>query len=113
MAWSKESSHARGYGAHWQKVRRLVMQRDGGICHCPDCQGGKLRLLPAHDVDHITPKAEGGTDDMENLRAVNRECHKRLTIVQRGHTPRQEIGVDGWPVLMDGAGGSTPPSRRR
>lgn len=98
MAWSKESRHKRGYGTVWDKLRIIVLRRDNGLCQCPDCQGGKVRLLPAHEVDHIKPKAEGGTDDMSNLRAVNRDCHKKLTLLQKGHKPRPVIGADGWPT---------------
>ncbi|WP_313075834.1 HNH endonuclease signature motif containing protein [Melaminivora sp.] len=105
MAWSKESRHARGYGAEWDKLREQILQRDGYLCHCPECQGGKLRALPAHEVDHIKPKAwfrsgraKGNPDDPRNLRAVNRDCHKRLTAVQKGHRPAVRIGVDGFPV---------------
>ena len=106
MAWSRESRHARGYGSHWDKLRILILQRDGGICHCPDCMGGQKQLKPAHEVDHIVPKAEakrlGWTqdqiDDPSNLRAVNRLCHRKLTTLQNGGTPRPATGLDGWPV---------------
>jgi len=105
MAWSKESRHARGYGAKWDKLREQILQRDGYLCHCPDCQGGKLRALPAHEVDHIKPKAwfrsgraKGNPDDPSNLRAVNRDCHKKLTTLQKGHRPAVRIGRDGFPM---------------
>jgi 5-methylcytosine-specific restriction protein A len=55
--------------------------------------------MPANEVDHIVPKANGGTDDPDNLRAVSHECHKRLTAEQQGKTYRAKvsIGIDGWP----------------
>ena len=106
MAWSKESRHARGYGTRWDKLRVLILQRDKGICHCPDCMGGEKRLKPAREVDHIVSKAEaqklGWTqeqiDDPSNLRAVNRDCHKKISLIQKGAKPRPQIGKDGWPV---------------
>lgn len=98
MAWSKESRQSRGYGRAWEKLRLIILRRDGGICHCPECQGGKLQLRLANEVDHIIPKAQGGTDDESNLRAVNSDCHKRLTLEQRGFKPKPVIGLDGWPV---------------
>lgn len=88
MTWSKVTRQERGYGASWDRLRKLVMQRDRGLCQCDQCQGGKLKLMAAHEVDHRIPKAQGGTDDMSNLRAVNRECHKRITIEQQGKTPK-------------------------
>lgn len=105
MAWSKESRQARGYGAEWDKLRAQILDRDGHLCQCPDCQGGKVRALPAHEVDHIRPKAwfksgraKGNPDDPGNLRAVNRECHKRLTTLQKGYRPAVRIGLDGFPI---------------
>lgn len=98
MAWSKVSRHERGYGTHWDKLRKVILRRDNGICQCPECMGGKKRLRIATEVDHIKPKAEGGTDDESNLRAVNSDCHKRITALQNGHKPRTHIGADGWPI---------------
>lgn len=98
MAWSKESRHARGYGTAWDKLRLVILRRDKGMCQCPECMGGRKRLRHATEVDHIKPKAEGGTDDESNLRAVNADCHKRLTAQQKGHKPRPQIGPDGWPI---------------
>lgn len=98
MAWSKESRHKRGYGSSWDKLRLYILYRDKGICQCPDCMGGEKRLTPATEVDHIIPKAQGGTDDESNLRAVNTDCHKKLTALQKGYKPRPVIGLDGWPI---------------
>lgn len=97
--WQQRASrHARGYGTEWDKTRLVVLARDFYICQCPLCKGGELRVRPAKDVDHIIPKAQGGTDDLSNLRAVNHECHKRISAEQRGHKLRPRIGVDGWSV---------------
>jgi len=35
--------------------------------------------MPAHAVDHIRPKSQGGTDDIENLRAICKACHQAKT----------------------------------
>lgn len=97
MAWSKESRHARGYGKDWDKLRKRILERDNYLCQCPDCLGGAKRVKVATEVDHIKPKAQGGTDDPANLRAVNHDCHVKLTQLQNGHKPRPQIGPDGWP----------------
>ncbi|UYB51164.1 HNH endonuclease [Xanthomonas sp. AM6] len=56
-----------------------MLKRDGYLCQCEACQSsGRLPLL-ADEVDHIVPVAEGGTDDMSNLRAINHDCHKVKT----------------------------------
>lgn len=101
MAWSKTSSSSRGYGAEWRKIRKRVMDRDCGLCQCDQCQGGKLKITVATEVDHITPKAQGGTDAESNLRAVSHECHVRITAEQQGRKLKRKvrIGADGWPEL--------------
>jgi 5-methylcytosine-specific restriction enzyme A len=105
MTWSRKSRHERGYGSQWDKVRLEVLKRDGYLCQCPDCLGGKKRLREATEVDHIVQradfasgKAKGDADDPSNLRAINSECHRRLTILQRGDRVKPEIGLDGYPV---------------
>ena len=102
--WPNESRHKRGYGSAWDKIRLIVLKRDNGLCQCSKCQGGKIRVTPATEVDHIIPKAKGGTDDMSNLQAINKECHKKKTAREQGRTLKQKtaIGTDGYPVT--GAG---------
>lgn len=57
------------------------MKRDQYLCKCDTCQStGALKL--AHEVDHIVPMAEGGTDSMDNLRAINRDCHREKTAAE-------------------------------
>jgi len=104
VAWSKESRQARGYGPQWDKLRKVILARDMGLCQCDEC-AKRLVPLPANEVDHIVPKAKarrlGWTEEQidaeSNLRAVNGDCHKRITAQQKGHRPRPRIGVDGWP----------------
>lgn len=100
MAWSRTSRHARGYGSEWDRLRAAVLKRDSYLCQCKQCQGGKLRLTVATEVDHRIPKARGGGDDPSNLQAINRDCHKRKTIEETGkaYAPRVQIGADGYPI---------------
>lgn len=95
--WSKESRHKRGYGTAWDKLRLTILKRDNYLCQCPQCKA-EDRVTPANEVDHIRPKAQGGTDDPENLRAINHDCHTRVSLQQRGVRIPQQIGRDGWPV---------------
>ena len=96
--WSSRSRHERGYGTAWDKVRALVMARDLWLCQCDQCQAGALRVTPAQEVDHIVPKASGGTDDLANLRAVNRDCHRRITTEAKGYRHNRGSGIDGAPL---------------
>ena len=97
-AWvhaSGANSNARGYGAAWRKLRLIVMARDNGLCQCPECLGGLIRVTPAHEVDHIVSKARADklgwtqtqVDALSNLRAVNHACHVRITQLEQGRTP--------------------------
>ena len=92
MAWSRESRHARGYGATWVKLRARILRRDSHLCQPCLAKG---RPTPATEVHHIRAKADGGTDDAANLTAICRECHDEATRQQTGSAPR---------VMFDTAG---------
>lgn len=56
------------------------------------------RVTPARTVDHITPKAKGGTDDDANLQAICDECHKAKTAAEgregkTWHSKRAAFGI--------------------
>jgi len=97
--WRHEQGnrHQRGYGTAWEKLRRAVLERDRWLCQCETCKRtGRAKL--AHEVDHVIPKAQGGSDSLSNLQAINRRCHQRKTIVDAGGTPARRIGLDGFPL---------------
>ena len=95
---NKGSRHERGYGAAWVKTRALVLSRDMHLCQPCLVKG---RPTPADQVDHITSKAKGGSDDLENLQAICHDCHKAKTADEaaeaQGRRVKQRIGIDGWP----------------
>lgn len=73
---ARPTAAARGYcTAAWQRTRLAVISRDGGVCQF--C--GKLVIGEPGDVDHIVPKAKGGTDALENLRYAHHACHAKRT----------------------------------
>lgn len=95
--WSRTSRHERGYGAAWDRLRLVVLRRDCGLCRCAECQRlGRLRV--ATEVDHRIPKAKGGTDALDNLCAINRDCHRDKSLREKGMTPKPQIGIDGYPI---------------
>jgi len=79
---NRGSRHKRGYGTAWDKVRRYVLTRDGGLCQ-PCIKMG--RVTEAKQVDHIMQKSEGGTDDESNLQAICVACHKTKTAREASH----------------------------
>ena len=95
MAWSKTSRHERGYGGTWDKLRAFILRRDNHLCQ--PCLNAD-RITPASQVDHIKPKAKGGTDDADNLQAICNPCHEDKTARDKGHRIKVAIGLDGWPA---------------
>lgn len=95
MAWSTESRHARGYGTRWTKLREARLRIDSYLC--VPCSKER-RTTPATEVDHVQPKAKGGTDDMDNLQSICSECHKAKTARDEGRQRRRETGADGYPT---------------
>ena len=56
-----------------ESLRRQVIRRDGGKCQFVDPRTGhKCESTKRIEVDHIQPRALGGTDDISNLRCLCR-----------------------------------------
>lgn len=75
----KQSRHERGYGTSWDKLRLVVLQRDGGLCQ-PCLVAGRVTV--GNIVDHKTNKAQGGTDDDANLQTICKPCHTNKTALE-------------------------------
>jgi 5-methylcytosine-specific restriction protein A len=69
----------RGYGHAWRKLRRIVLARDKYLCQLCLKSG---RVTEAQVVDHITPKAKGGTDNLDNLQSLCNHCHDHKTATE-------------------------------
>ncbi|CAG9423134.1 HNH endonuclease [Providencia alcalifaciens] len=75
-----KSRHERGYGSKWDKIRARVLHRDKHLCQ--ECLKSG-RPTEAKTVDHIKPKAHGGTDDDSNLQSLCWSCHRSKTASER------------------------------
>ena len=105
MAWSKESRQSRGYGAAWDRIRKVVLKRDFGLCQ-PCRKRGLVTIATA--VDHIVSKAKAAAlrwslariDGEDNLQAICKDCHDVKSQEEQGKTTRVKTaaGPDGWPV---------------
>ncbi len=60
----------------WEERRAKVLERDP-ICTTDGC--GQI----SRHVDHIIPRALGGSDDLSNLQGKCRRCHGRKTARER------------------------------
>ena len=96
-----------------QQSHPLTMNRLGTLLHK---QQGKCRwcelLFQEGDlieIDHITPRSEGGTDELSNLFALHRHCHdqRHAKEHERGTHNRshQAEEPDELETLMSGSGG--------
>ena len=73
MTWQGD---ARTTTPEWRRTRRRVLRRDRGICWVCGKAG-------ADEVDHVIPRAEGGTDDEDNLAAIHDDpCHRRKSAAE-------------------------------
>lgn len=60
----------------WKQTRDRILKRDNNICHV-------CRRPGADQCDHIIPRAEGGTDEDDNLAAIHGEpCHREKTLAE-------------------------------
>ena len=59
-------------GSAWEALRQQVLERDDYVCvYCNGANG------EATTVDHVVPKAQGGTDELSNLVAACLKCNAR------------------------------------
>lgn len=72
----KGNRHERGYGTKWDKLRKKILRRDNFLCQ--PCYNNN-KLTPAEQVDHVVPKARGGTDEHSNLQSICLTCHNKKT----------------------------------
>jgi 5-methylcytosine-specific restriction protein A len=80
VAQERKENYGNGRGGRpWRRKRDAVMARDKYMCQ-PCSRTGRITL--ADEVDHVTPQAEGGTDDEANLQAICFECHQLKTLAE-------------------------------
>lgn len=73
---ARGSAAARGYGQAWRNARAAVLAQHRAL-YGDMCPGYQRAPHPSSDltVDHITPKAAGGSDDSTNLAVLCRSCN--------------------------------------
>jgi len=82
-----------GLPEDWAIIRKQILERDGHKCIWCGCT-----IWP--EVDHIIRRADGGTEDPENLRTLCVHCHARRhpenawLQAKAARAPRCEGGVE-------------------
>lgn len=71
----KGTKAERGYPANWEKLRRVVLERD------PVCKACDLEL--SNEVDHLLPLERGGSNELDNLQGLDKSCHSRKTALEQ------------------------------
>ena len=87
--WSKRedrsgSTTSRNYGHAWRIQRARILKRDHYLCQLCARSG---RVESANEVDHVISRANGGTEDDENLQSACGPCHKAKTASEKGKSP--------------------------
>lgn len=72
----KGNRHQRGYGKEWEQLRKIALLRDKHLCQDHKARG---IIKTGTHVDHIKPKALGGTNALSNLQTLCVECHRAKT----------------------------------
>lgn len=76
--WIK--SRPNEYGHAWAQRRKQVLLEEKICRYCG---------APATEVDHIVPRAEGGTEDRSNLQAICSADHKVKTMAEAARGSRR------------------------
>jgi len=75
-------ANAKHYDTRWRKISKLFLVRNP---LCVECQKAR-RLTPAVESHHIIPVDAGGSDRDENLMALCKSCHSRISLAERRDT---------------------------
>lgn len=97
--WGDKSRHERGYGSNWDKIRKIALKRDQYMCQrcLENNRYTPLQVkLYDHAVDHIVPKAKGGTDELSNLQSLCEPCHEIKTAEDKFTKTDRMRRTDGW-----------------
>ena len=83
-------SHKRGGSRPWRRMVATVLRRDNGICWICGQPG-------ADTADHLLPRALGGPDTLDNLRAAHHNTGPRCNRIRSDRmdvaTVRAEIAA--------------------
>ena len=105
---TEQQKRRRGNTTEWRKLRIACFRVWGSTCmYCGD---------RATEVDHITELAAGGTNTIDNVQPLCKECHRHKTIKFNTVRPRPSQGRRGFflgaVTPTDSLAGISPQMRR-
>lgn len=93
MPWAQRTNRPpRLSERQWRRLVSVVIARDRGVCHICGRAG-------ATTADHVLALANGGTNDLENLKAAHKSCNERKgrTTDAHAHRPRRRRAPEAHP----------------
>ncbi len=81
----RATSSQRGYGANWQKLRRMVLNNEP---LCRRCKEKENKLTSAKEVHHIDN--DSSNNALDNLMPLCSRCHSTITNKERAEKPARE-----------------------
>lgn len=84
--YQRDPATKRRYGRAWQRIRDRY-----AAAHpfCEECYKRGV-LTPTEEIHHIVPLAHGGTHAEDNLMALCKPCHSRITVEMGDRWPQKE-----------------------
>lgn len=84
--YQRDPATKRRYGRAWQRIRDRY-----AAAHpfCEECYKRGV-LTPTEEIHHIKPLAHGGTHADDNLMALCKPCHSRITVEMGDRWPQKE-----------------------
>ena len=64
------------YGRRWHEIRDLYISKHPLCERCLEAG----HLVPAEEVHHVLPLADGGDNSDENLMSLCKSCHSSITL---------------------------------
>jgi 5-methylcytosine-specific restriction endonuclease McrA len=105
---------------HSRRQVRALRERDGDdcwLCESPIDFGIASQLDPGFGTrDHVNPKADGGSDDLANLRLAHRSCNEargREMDIRKRSRRRRSAGARRPDIAWDDRMSARPPSGGR
>lgn len=74
--YERDPASNKRYGRSWKRIRDRYIKAHS---LCEECQK-QGKLTPAEEVHHILPLSRGGTNAVNNLMALCKPCHARITV---------------------------------